>query len=660
MKNVTILTILLAWALQSMAIEVNNAAGNLADNITDHSVTALTVTGTMNAEDFYFIGNHLHDLTELDLANVTIEPCRTAKFHFWRHDFPGAAVPAGAFADMGLTRVVLPATAIVIQQAAFAGCTSLVTVTLPAALDSIGNYAFAGCSALTAVSLPASVTIVGDGAFMRCTSLESIIVEPDARLHTIGEAALMDCPSLTTVALGPQVTTMGERLLAGSGIAELDLTASNRLTSLGDWMMVQSPVTTIRLPENLTRLGQGAFLGDKELTGVEMGNRLQRLDEYVFACSGLAGEIAFEALESMDEYALYNTTAVTTVGLPASMSWLGDYAMAGMTGLESMTCDATDVPALGEDVWAGVNQQSVSMTVPAGSKDLYKTAEQWKEFFYGEEWLRGDVNGDGEVNIADINALLGIILGGQADEATMRRADVNQDGEIGIADVNSVMDIILSPGSHAPASVNTDDLLLLDDLAIEPGEQRTLTLHLSNAKAYSAMQCDIALPQGLTLVDGTVAAGQAAAGHVTDSRGMDASTTRTVVYSMSKQRFDGQGEAVITLTVQADASLPAEGQITLTNIVLADDNDVAWHVADCVARVSNSTGIEDLTAAPDRVWAEGHSLCIDARTDGVAQVVAINGMSRDWNVTAGVNRYQLEPGIYVVLLNGRTYKIAIK
>ena len=30
MKNVTILAILLAWALQSMAIEVNNAAGNLA------------------------------------------------------------------------------------------------------------------------------------------------------------------------------------------------------------------------------------------------------------------------------------------------------------------------------------------------------------------------------------------------------------------------------------------------------------------------------------------------------------------------------------------------------------------------------------------------------------------------------------------------------
>ena len=52
----------------------------------------------------------------------------------------------------------------------------------------------------------------------------------------------------------------------------------------------------------------------------------------------------------------------------------------------------------------------------------------------------GDVNGDGEVNIADVNALIDIILVGA--EAT-DSADVNHDGEVSIADVNALIDIIL-------------------------------------------------------------------------------------------------------------------------------------------------------------------------------------------------------------------------
>ena len=59
------------------------------------------------------------------------------------------------------------------------------------------------------------------------------------------------------------------------------------------------------------------------------------------------------------------------------------------------------------------------------------------------QFQKGDVNGDGEVNIADINALIDIILGGYADEATLKRADVNEDAEINIADINALIDIIL-------------------------------------------------------------------------------------------------------------------------------------------------------------------------------------------------------------------------
>ena len=57
------------------------------------------------------------------------------------------------------------------------------------------------------------------------------------------------------------------------------------------------------------------------------------------------------------------------------------------------------------------------------------------------EPLPGDVNGDREVNIADVNAVINIILSGNDDTTA---ADVNGDGEINIADVNAIINIILT------------------------------------------------------------------------------------------------------------------------------------------------------------------------------------------------------------------------
>ena len=56
--------------------------------------------------------------------------------------------------------------------------------------------------------------------------------------------------------------------------------------------------------------------------------------------------------------------------------------------------------------------------------------------------LRGDVNSDREVNIADVNAVIAAIL--SAQDSYEGRADVNEDGEVNIADINAVIDIILS------------------------------------------------------------------------------------------------------------------------------------------------------------------------------------------------------------------------
>ena len=74
--------------------------------------------------------------------------------------------------------------------------------------------------------------------------------------------------------------------------------------------------------------------------------------------------------------------------------------------------------------------------------------------------MRGDVNGDGEVGISDVNAVIDMILGGGYDSA----ADVNGDSEVNISDVNALIDIILTGDSGEDEIVPKDIELDFSDL----------------------------------------------------------------------------------------------------------------------------------------------------------------------------------------------------
>ena len=56
--------------------------------------------------------------------------------------------------------------------------------------------------------------------------------------------------------------------------------------------------------------------------------------------------------------------------------------------------------------------------------------------------LRGDVNGDGSVNISDVTALIDLLLGGGT--ISNPAADCNQDSSVNISDVTSLIDYLLS------------------------------------------------------------------------------------------------------------------------------------------------------------------------------------------------------------------------
>ncbi len=66
--------------------------------------------------------------------------------------------------------------------------------------------------------------------------------------------------------------------------------------------------------------------------------------------------------------------------------------------------------------------------------------------YYGQH-LRGDINADGSITIADVTALVNIILSKTASPDSLKcLADVNADGSITIADVTALVNIILGKG----------------------------------------------------------------------------------------------------------------------------------------------------------------------------------------------------------------------
>ena len=56
---------------------------------------------------------------------------------------------------------------------------------------------------------------------------------------------------------------------------------------------------------------------------------------------------------------------------------------------------------------------------------------------------RGDVNGDGQVNITDVTVLISMVLTGSTPTTA---ADVNGDGQVNITDVTVLISMVLSNG----------------------------------------------------------------------------------------------------------------------------------------------------------------------------------------------------------------------
>lgn len=127
------------------------------------------------------------------------------------------------------------------------------------------------------------------------------------------------------------------------------------------------------------------------------------------------------------------------------------------------------------------------------------------------QYKKGDVNNDGNVDIADAVCIVNHVVGIATPSFVAQAADANGDGSVDISDAVRIINLIvgkiqtLSRGNSSLSRTvdqeeNATDAITVDDLSLYTGSEGELTVSLKNSQTTNAYSFDIELPDGVSLV----------------------------------------------------------------------------------------------------------------------------------------------------------------
>jgi len=217
---------------------------------------------------------------------------------------------------------------------AFFLCVNLTSVTMPASVTTLDDQAFGDCSGLTSITLGAGVNQISTSAFGGCTQLTAINVNPTNLFFSSISGVVYDKSQATLVRLPTGYP--GSYTTPGS------------VTSIAAYAAEDCALSALTLTAGVTNIGELAFQGCGNLTGVTILSPVVSLGLFTFAdCSRLATVIIHGGVSSfgIDAF-IYSSAQVSFYFLgnapaqPDPSTFLGDtaatvYYLAGTTGWAS-------------------------------------------------------------------------------------------------------------------------------------------------------------------------------------------------------------------------------------------------------------------------------------------------------------------------------------
>lgn len=178
---------------------------------------------------------------------------------------------------------------------------ALEEIILPSSLVTIQNEAFYN-SKLKAVTIPESVTFIGRSAFAD-TPIGSLIFAGVPQIKVVEQSAFENTSKLSAVILPSSIETLGRAVFKNSGIVSLSFGENSAITEISEEAFAYTSITSLDLPNGIELIDHGAFKATKSLKSVSFGTEEFLVNSNAFYQSGLETLVIPENMTYIGEYA---------------------------------------------------------------------------------------------------------------------------------------------------------------------------------------------------------------------------------------------------------------------------------------------------------------------------------------------------------------------
>lgn len=390
---------------------------------------------------------------------------------------------------------------------AFALCRNLTIVTFESGITHFGSAVFLKCELLRNIVFSGSVQSLQSDMIQKCPEVQLLRFPTNSVLDTLPDRFCAGLSKLRTLNLPKNLKHMGNECFMGcTSLTQMTLPAM--LESMGDRVFYGcSSLMTFTSADSLKSIGNDIFAGNESLRYIDFRKSVCLLSPDLKRNGGLLASAPEETIvylpKGMADTEEMNVVATDTAGvMTCSMFvvnhevyslercqsgeatyWLNRY-FGGNSFRQAIGVDNYPIPSLeylkrvfmvtfqyeDDDSLCVYRYVNTGKTVSLPTSEEMGLSYKMLTYYYkyanretpftshvtvsqdilvtvGLKRLKGDVNGDGIIDVRDITAMISGIMGEESSDYYAMNADIDGNGEVNVIDITSLINKIMQ-GDH--------------------------------------------------------------------------------------------------------------------------------------------------------------------------------------------------------------------